>query len=74
MAEPVHGDTWFAVIEIAQTGAKAEDLLGYGNWSKAGSPHVEDQMGLMSRNELRPVWRDRADVEANLELRTVLTV
>jgi hypothetical protein len=110
VAEPVHGDTWFAVIEFEQSGAKAEALLGYllrgtllssksfqfgqlapifgsiydmcigaarsryGNWSKAGSKHVEDQMALMSQNELRPVWRARAEVEANLESRTVLTL
>ena len=55
-------------------GEAAVTDLAKWNWSKAGSPHVEDQMGLMSRNELRPVWRDRADVEANLERRTVLTV
>ena len=29
VAEPVHGDTWFAVIEFEQSGAKAEALLGY---------------------------------------------
>lgn len=74
VAEPVHGDTWFAVVEFTQgaQGAVAEALLGYGNWSKAGSKHVEDQMELMSRNELRPVWRLRSDIEANLESRTVL--
>ena len=34
-------------------------LLGYGNWSKKGSKHVEDQLPLLSRKEMRPVWRDR---------------
>ena len=74
VVEPVHGDTWFAVIEFTQgeQGAVAEALLGYGNWSKAGSKHVEDQMELMSRNQLRPVWRRRDEIEANLESRTML--
>ena len=73
-AEPVHGDTWFAVVEFTQgkQGAVGEALLGYGNWSKAGSKHVEDQMELMSRNQLRPVWRRRGEIEANLESRIVL--
>ena len=71
-AEPIHGDTWFAVMEFAPDGVKAEALLGYGNWSRAGSKHVESQMALMSANQLRKVWRDRAEVEANLEYTTVL--
>jgi len=50
---------------------RAEALLSYGNWSRTGSPHVEDQMRLLSKKEMRPVWRDRKDVEANLEARKV---
>ena len=66
----VAGDTYFAVIEFS-TPVHAEGLLSYGNWSKSGSPHVEDQMKLMSRKEMRPIWRDRKEVEANLEARKV---
>ena len=65
-AQGVNGDTYFAVIEFSNP-VHAEALLGYGNWSKEGSPHVQDQIPLMSRKEMRPVWRDRQDVEANLE-------
>src|SRR5205085_1267252 len=68
--EGVGGDTYFAVIEFS-TPIHAEGLLSYGNWSKPGSPHVEDQMRLLSRKEMRPIWRDRNDVEANLEARKV---
>jgi hypothetical protein len=32
---------------------------------------VEDQMRLLSEKRMRPVWRDRKDVEANLEARKV---
>src|SRR5205085_7106400 len=67
-AEGVRGDTYFAVIEFSQP-VHAEALLTYGNWSKAGSVHVEDQVRLNSRKEMRPVWRDRKDIEANLESR-----
>jgi len=64
--EGIQGDTFFAVIEFS-TPLHAEGLLSYGNWSKKGSPHVEDQIKLMSRKEMRPIWRDRKDVEAHLE-------
>ncbi|HUR34062.1 MAG TPA: penicillin acylase family protein [Vicinamibacterales bacterium] len=68
--EGIAGDTYFAVIEFS-TPVHAEALLSYGNWSRKGSPHVEDQMRLLSRKEMRPIWRDRKDVEANLEARKV---
>jgi acyl-homoserine-lactone acylase len=69
-AQGIGGDTYFAVIEFS-TPVHAEALLSYGNWSKTGSPHVEDQLRLLSKKEMRPVWRDRKDVEANLEARKV---
>lgn len=68
--EGVAGDTYFAVIEFS-TPVHAEALLSYGNWSKKGSPHVEDQMRLLSRKEMRPIWRDRKDVEAHLEAKKI---
>jgi acyl-homoserine-lactone acylase len=69
-AEGVRGDTYFAVIEFSNP-VHAEALLTYGNWSKVGSPHVEDQVRLNSKKEMRPVWRDRKDIEANLESRKI---
>jgi acyl-homoserine-lactone acylase len=63
-----HGDTFYAVVEFS-TPQRAEALLGYGNWSKEGSKHIEDQLPLASRKEMRPVWRSRKDIEANLESR-----
>lgn len=68
--EAVSGDTFYAVIEYS-TPQRAEALLNYGNWSKKGSKHVEDQLPLASRKELRPVWRTKAEIEANLESRKV---
>lgn len=67
-AEGISGDTYFAVIEFS-TPVRAEALLGYGNWSRPGSKHVEDQLPLMSRKQMRPVWRARKEIEANLESR-----
>ena len=68
--EAVSGDTFYAVIEFSVP-QRGEVLLNYGNWSKAGSKHIEDQLPLASRKELRPMWRDRKDIEANLESRKV---
>ena len=69
-AEGVSGDTYFAVVEFSNP-VRAEALLGYGNWSRAGSRHIDDQMPLMSKKQMRPVWRARKEVEANLESRKV---
>jgi acyl-homoserine-lactone acylase len=69
-AEGVHGDTYFAVIEFFNP-VHAEGLLSYGNWSKKGSLHAEDQLRLLSKKAMRPIWRDRKDIEANLEARKV---
>lgn len=66
--EATSGDTFYAVIEFS-TPQRGEVLLNYGNWSKAGSKHIEDQLPLASRKEMRPMWRDRKDIEANLESR-----
>lgn len=68
--EAVSGDTFYAIIEYS-TPQRGEVLLNYGNWSKAGSKHIEDQLPLASRKEMRPMWRTRADIEANLESRKV---
>ena len=68
--EATHGDTYYAVIEFS-TPVHAEALLGYGNWSKEGSKHVDDQIPLFSKKQMRPVWRARNEIEANLESRKV---
>jgi acyl-homoserine-lactone acylase len=68
--EATRGDTYYAVIEFSKP-IHAEALLGYGNWSKAGSKHVDDQLPLFSKKEMRPVWRSRKEIEANIESRKV---
>jgi hypothetical protein len=65
------GDTFYAVIEFSKTGPPTgEALLGYGNWSRAGSKHVDDQLALASQKKMRPILRGRADIERSLETRT----
>jgi acyl-homoserine-lactone acylase len=66
------GDSYIAVIEFG-TPVRARALLTTGNWSQPGSPHRSDQIGLYAAKQLRPVWRTRADVEANQTRREILS-
>lgn len=64
------GDTFYAVIEFSKTGPPTgEALIGYGNWSRVGSKHVEDQLALASQKKMRPILRAREDIEKHLESR-----
>ncbi len=69
-AQAVFGDTYINVVEFGDK-VRAEALLGYGNWSRPGSPHIEDQLPLMAKKQLRPAWRERKEIEANLKSRKV---
>jgi acyl-homoserine-lactone acylase len=66
-----HGETIVCAIEFG-TPQRAQCLLGYGNASQPGSKHIEDQLPLMQQKKLHPVWRERAEIEANLEQRVRL--
>lgn len=68
--QPFSGDTYIAAIEFSDP-IKAKVLLTYGNATQPGSPHIGDQLPLYARNELRPAWRTRQDIEAHLESRKV---
>jgi|GEM_PF-6679636 len=46
-------------------------LTGYGNSSQPNSPHLSDQLPLVTRKELRPVWRTHKEIEAHLSERKV---
>jgi len=66
------GDTFYAVVEFSKTGPPTgEALLGYGNWSRPGSKHIEDQLALASQKKMRPIMRARQAIEKNLESRKV---
>jgi acyl-homoserine-lactone acylase len=62
------GETFVCAIEFAKA-QKAQCLLGYGNASQPGSPHLEDQLPLMVEKKLHPVWREKKDGAAHLEKR-----
>jgi acyl-homoserine-lactone acylase len=59
------GDSWVGIIEFSDP-PRAVTLLSYGNSSQPGSPHNGDQLELFSRKEMRPVWRERAEIEEHL--------
>jgi acyl-homoserine-lactone acylase len=65
------GETIVCAIEFAASpaGQRAQCLLGYGNASQPGSPHLEDQLPFMVQKKLLPVLREKKDIEANLEKR-----
>jgi len=64
------GETIVCAIEFARRGAgRAQCLLGYGNATQPGSPHLEDQLPLMVQKKLLPVRRERKEIEARLEMR-----
>ena len=62
------GDSYVGAVEFSSP-VRAMTLIGYGNASRMGSPHRDDQLRFLSRKELRPVWLGRRDVEAHTEMR-----
>jgi acyl-homoserine-lactone acylase len=62
------GETIVCAIEFGKV-QQARCTLGYGNASQPGSPHLEDQLPLMVAKTLHPVWREKKEIEANLEKR-----
>ena len=60
------GDSYVATIEFGPT-IRARSLIGYGNASQPGSPHLGDQLELFAAKQLKTVWLDRAEIEKNLE-------
>jgi acyl-homoserine-lactone acylase len=62
----IAGDTFVAAVEFGPEGATARVLLSYGNATQPGSPHVGDQLTLLARQELRPAWRTRAELQGHV--------
>jgi len=61
-----NGETIVCAVEFGPE-QQARCTLGYGNSTQAGSSHLEDQLPLMVQKTLHPVWREKKDIEANLE-------
>ncbi|MGH9313796.1 MAG: acylase [Vicinamibacterales bacterium] len=69
--EVAGGDSFMYVAEFS-TPVRALTSVAPGNWSQPGSPHNADQLALFAEKRLKPAWRTRADIEANLERREVV--
>ncbi|MEH1947157.1 MAG: acylase [Nostoc sp.] len=67
--QAVAGDSFVAAIEFSNP-VKAMALTSYGNASQPGSPHIGEQLQMFAHKQLRPVWRDRKDIQAHLAERT----
>jgi acyl-homoserine-lactone acylase len=59
------GDTYVQAVEFTPKGAVAKALIGYGNASRPGSPHITDQLPYYEQKQLRAVYRTRSEVEAH---------
>lgn len=64
----VQGDSYIAAIEFSEP-VRAMVLTSYGNATQPHSPHVGDQLAFFARQELRPVWRSREEIESHLAAR-----
>jgi acyl-homoserine-lactone acylase len=62
------GDSYVAAVEFSDP-VRARTVIAIGNSSRAGSPHRTDQLGLAAAKQLKPVWRTRAEILANLKSR-----
>lgn len=67
---PLHGETWVSMVEFG-TPMKAVGMMSYGNSSQPESKHRSDQLKFLADKSFRTLWIDRADVEKNLEEKTV---
>ena len=63
-----HGETFVCTVEFGAA-QRAQCAVSYGNASQPGSPHLADQLPLMTEKKLHPVLRDRKDVEAHVAAR-----
>jgi acyl-homoserine-lactone acylase len=63
--QSIAGDTHVAVVEFSDP-LRTQVLLTYGNASQADVFDVGDQLQLAAKKRLRPAWRTRAEIEANL--------
>ncbi|HEY9849853.1 MAG TPA: acylase [Leptolyngbyaceae cyanobacterium] len=67
-----NGDSYVAAIEFSNP-VKAMVLTSYGNSTQPNSSHNGDQLQLFARQQLRPVWRQRQEIEAHLSDRKSFT-
>ncbi len=67
----IGGTSYVGAVEFSSP-VRAMTLVGYGNASRAGSPHRVDQLKLFAEKRYKPALLTRRDVESHLELREAL--
>ncbi len=67
----IAGETFVAVVEFGEN-VSAKVLLGYGNATQPGNPHIGDQLGMLSEKKLRPALLTKELILPFLEKREIL--
>jgi acyl-homoserine-lactone acylase len=56
------GDGWVLAVEFTHP-IRAYSVLAYGQSSRPGSPHHDDQAAMFAANRMKPVAFTEADIE-----------
>jgi acyl-homoserine-lactone acylase len=67
-----YGTSFLMVVELGESGPRAQGLLAYGQSGDAASEHHADQVEEYSAKRLRPLRYEDADIAADPSLRTVV--
>ncbi|MBV6653046.1 MAG: penicillin acylase family protein [Mameliella sp.] len=59
---PVSGDSYIQFVRFGPKGVQIESINAYGVSARPESPHYTDQMAPFSRQELKPMTLDKAEV------------
>ena len=63
-----HGDGFLQIVEFPKgKPARSTAIHQFGSSARTDSKHFSDQMDLFAKRTLRPTWRTRKEIEANLE-------
>jgi acyl-homoserine-lactone acylase len=62
----IGGDSFVSIVEFSDP-INARVIVGQGNATQPGNPHVGDQLALFAAKEMREPWLTREAIEANLE-------
>ncbi len=61
------GDSYILEVEFGKGAPRSTSVHQYGASVRAGSPHYSDQMKSFTAHELKPTWRDPAELAKHTE-------
>lgn len=67
-----YGDSFIAVIEFSKP-VRAQVLMTYGNATQSPFFETYNQLDLAAKQQLRPVWHSRNEIESNVQFREFLS-